>query len=49
MHPVEIFYMPTAERGYIGAAVRTVVQIHIYEALGDVRVNIQNTAPTKTA
>ena len=36
MHPVEIFYTPTAERDYMEAAVRTVVQIHIYEAPGDV-------------
>ena len=36
MHPVEIFYTPTAERDYVEAAIRTVIQIHIYEDPGDV-------------
>ena len=35
-HPVELFYTPEPERDYLDAAVRTVVQIHRYEAEGDV-------------
>jgi pre-mRNA-splicing factor ATP-dependent RNA helicase DHX15/PRP43 len=35
-HPVEVFYTPEPERDYVEAAVRTVVQIHQYEAPGDV-------------
>lgn len=30
-HPVEIFYTPEAERDYLEAAIRTVVQIHMCE------------------
>jgi pre-mRNA-splicing factor ATP-dependent RNA helicase DHX15/PRP43 len=35
-HPVEVFYTPEPEKDYIEAAIRTVVQIHQYEAPGDV-------------
>ena len=36
-HPVEIFYTPEPERDYLGAAIRTVVQIHMCEETeGDV-------------
>lgn len=35
-HPVEVFYTPEPERDYVEASVRTVVQIHQYEAPGDV-------------
>jgi pre-mRNA-splicing factor ATP-dependent RNA helicase DHX15/PRP43 len=35
-HPVEIFYTPEAERDYVEAAVRTVLQIHATEPEGDV-------------
>ena len=30
-HPVEIFYTPEAERDYLEAAIRTVIQIHMCE------------------
>ena len=30
-HPVQIFYTPEPERDYLEAAIRTVVQIHMYE------------------
>lgn len=36
MFPVEIFYTPEAERDYLEAAIRTVVQIHMYEPPGDI-------------
>lgn len=36
MYPVEIFYTPEAETDYLEAAIRTVVQIHMYEPPGDV-------------
>ena len=35
-HPVEIFYTPEPERDYVEAALRTVLQIHGYEADGDI-------------
>lgn len=36
-HPVEIFYTPEAERDYLEAAVRTVMQIHLCEEVkGDI-------------
>ena len=35
-HPVEIFYTPEAERDYVEAALRTVLQIHATEAEGDI-------------
>lgn len=35
-HPVEIFYTAEAERDYIEASVRTVLQIHATEAEGDI-------------
>ena len=35
-HPVEIFYTPEAEKDYVEAAVRTVLQIHASEPEGDV-------------
>lgn len=35
-HPVEVFFTPEPERDYVEASVRTVVQIHQYEAPGDV-------------
>ncbi|KAK1772361.1 DEAH-box ATP-dependent RNA helicase prp43 [Phialemonium atrogriseum] len=35
-HPVEIFYTPEAERDYVEAAVRTVLQIHASEPEGDI-------------
>lgn len=35
-HPVEIFYTPEAERDYVEAAVRTVLQIHATEPEGDI-------------
>jgi len=34
--PVEIFYTPEPERDYLEAAIRTTVQIHQYEAEGDI-------------
>ena len=36
LHPVEIFYTPEAERDYVQAALRTVFQIHLNEAPGDI-------------
>ena len=36
LYPVEIFYTAAPEPDYIQAAVRTVVQIHLYEGPGDV-------------
>jgi pre-mRNA-splicing factor ATP-dependent RNA helicase DHX15/PRP43 len=38
MYPVEIFYTPEPERDYLEAAIRTVVQIHMYEPPGDILV-----------
>ncbi len=38
LHPVEIFYTQEPERDYLEAAIRTVVQIHICEAPGDILV-----------
>eukprot|EP01117_Protostelium_nocturnum_P012516 TRINITY_DN4614_c0_g2_i1.p1 TRINITY_DN4614_c0_g2~~TRINITY_DN4614_c0_g2_i1.p1 ORF type:complete len:698 (+),score=224.01 TRINITY_DN4614_c0_g2_i1:205-2298(+) len=38
MHPVEIFYTPEPERDYLEAAIRTVIQIHLYEKPGDILV-----------
>ena len=35
-HPVEIFYTPEAERDYLEAALRTVLQIHASEPEGDI-------------
>lgn len=35
-HPVEIFYTPEPERDYIEAALRTVLQIHANEPVGDI-------------
>lgn len=35
-HPVEIFYTPEAERDYVEAAIRTVLQIHACEPEGDI-------------
>ena len=35
-YPVEIFYTPEPEKDYVEAAVRTVLQIHQYESVGDV-------------
>ncbi len=36
LHPVEIFYTPEAERDYLEAAIRTVMQIHSCEDPGDI-------------
>ncbi|KAF2325055.1 hypothetical protein GH714_022474 [Hevea brasiliensis] len=38
LHPVEIFYTQEPERDYLEAAIRTVVQIHVYEPPGDILV-----------
>ncbi|KAJ4884583.1 putative pre-mRNA-splicing factor ATP-dependent RNA helicase [Raphanus sativus] len=38
LHPVEILYTREPERDYLDAAVRTVVQIHMFEPPGDVLV-----------
>ncbi|KAJ9171700.1 hypothetical protein P3X46_015024 [Hevea brasiliensis] len=38
LHPVEIFYTQEPERDYLEAAIRTVVQIHMYEPTGDILV-----------
>ncbi|XP_068661015.1 probable pre-mRNA-splicing factor ATP-dependent RNA helicase DEAH2 isoform X3 [Aristolochia californica] len=38
LHPVEIFYTQEPERDYLEAAIRTVVQIHMCEPLGDILV-----------
>ncbi|KAJ6729345.1 ATP-DEPENDENT RNA HELICASE [Salix viminalis] len=38
LHPVEIFYTQEPERDYLEAAIRTVVQIHLCEPLGDILV-----------
>ena len=35
-YPVEIFYTPEPEPDYLEAAIRTVVQIHLTEAAGDI-------------
>ena len=35
-YPVEIFYTPTAERDYLEASLRTVLQIHATEGEGDI-------------
>ncbi len=36
MHPVEVFYTAQPERDYVEAALRTTIQIHMYEAKGDI-------------
>jgi pre-mRNA-splicing factor ATP-dependent RNA helicase DHX15/PRP43 len=36
LHPVEIFYTPEAEKDYVQAALRTVMQIHMCEPPGDI-------------
>ncbi|MCO5590923.1 hypothetical protein L7F22_044899 [Adiantum nelumboides] len=36
LHPVEVLYTQEPEKDYLDAAIRTVLQIHIYEAPGDV-------------
>ncbi|XP_074274643.1 putative pre-mRNA-splicing factor ATP-dependent RNA helicase DEAH2 isoform X1 [Silene latifolia] len=38
LHPVEIFYTQEPERDYLEAAIRTVVQIHMCEPVGDILV-----------
>ncbi|EGC33048.1 hypothetical protein DICPUDRAFT_56694 [Dictyostelium purpureum] len=38
LHPVEIFYTEKAERDYLEAAIRTVVEIHKHEDEGDILV-----------
>jgi len=35
-HPVEIYYTPEAEKDYLEAALRTVLQIHVTEKEGDI-------------
>ncbi|KAK7977986.1 helicase associated domain-containing protein [Apiospora saccharicola] len=35
-HPVEIYYTPEAEKDYVEAAIRTVLQIHASEPEGDI-------------
>ena len=35
-HPVDVFYTQAAEKDYVEAALRTVVQIHAYEGEGDI-------------
>mmetsp|Transcript_13299 Transcript_13299/g.23867 ORF Transcript_13299/g.23867 Transcript_13299/m.23867 type:complete len:698 (-) Transcript_13299:38-2131(-) len=37
-HPVELFFTPEPERDYLDAAIRTVVQVHLYEEPGDILV-----------
>lgn len=39
LFPVEIFYTPEPERDYLEAALRTVMQVHMCEAEGDVSSN----------
>ncbi|PNH02405.1 putative pre-mRNA-splicing factor ATP-dependent RNA helicase [Tetrabaena socialis] len=36
LYPVEIFYTQEPERDYLEAAIRTVVQVHVCEPMGDV-------------
>lgn len=36
MYPVEIFYTPEPEKDYLIASIRTVVQIHVSEPVGDI-------------
>ncbi|XP_031497367.1 probable pre-mRNA-splicing factor ATP-dependent RNA helicase DEAH2 isoform X1 [Nymphaea colorata] len=38
LHPVEIFYTQEPERDYLDAAIRTCVQIHMCESIGDILV-----------
>ena len=38
LHPVEIFYTQEAERDYLEATIRTVVQIHMCEPFSDILV-----------
>ncbi|KAK4768227.1 hypothetical protein SAY87_003368 [Trapa incisa] len=38
LHPVEVFYTSEPERDYLEAAIRTVVQIHMLEGVGDILV-----------
>ena len=35
-HPVEVFYTPEAEKDYVEASIRTVLQIHTQEPEGDI-------------
>ena len=36
LFPVEVFYTAEPERDYVAAAVKTAVQIHLYEPAGDI-------------
>eukprot|EP01097_Dermamoeba_algensis_P008548 TRINITY_DN5735_c0_g1_i1.p1 TRINITY_DN5735_c0_g1~~TRINITY_DN5735_c0_g1_i1.p1 ORF type:complete len:471 (-),score=97.73 TRINITY_DN5735_c0_g1_i1:477-1889(-) len=38
LHPVEIFYTPEPEKDYLEAAIRTVIQVHLCEPIGDILV-----------
>jgi len=38
LHSVEIFYTPEPEHDYLEAAIRTVIQIHLCEKIGDILV-----------
>jgi pre-mRNA-splicing factor ATP-dependent RNA helicase DHX15/PRP43 len=38
LYPVEIFYTQEPERDYVDATIRTVIQIHVNEPIGDVLV-----------
>ena len=48
-HPVEIFYTAEPERDYLEAAVRTVLQIHQYEPVGDVLLFLTGEAEIEDA
>jgi pre-mRNA-splicing factor ATP-dependent RNA helicase DHX15/PRP43 len=38
LHSVEVFYTPEPERDYLEASIKTVLQIHLCEKLGDILV-----------
>eukprot|EP00457_Paulinella_chromatophora_P002543 gb/GEZN01002548.1/.p1 GENE.gb/GEZN01002548.1/~~gb/GEZN01002548.1/.p1 ORF type:complete len:723 (-),score=91.14 gb/GEZN01002548.1/:278-2410(-) len=49
LHPVEIFYTREAERDYLEAAMRAVIQIHMCEAPGDVLLFLTGEAEIEDA
>eukprot|EP00755_Sulcionema_specki_P010927 Sspe_Gene.711::Locus_244_Transcript_1_1_Confidence_1.000_Length_2262::g.711::m.711/K12820/DHX15, PRP43; pre-mRNA-splicing factor ATP-dependent RNA helicase DHX15/PRP43 len=49
LFPVEIFYTPEVEQDYLEAAIRTVVQIHCFEEVGDILLFLTGEEEIETA
>ena len=49
MYPVEIFYTPEAEKDYLVASIRTVIQIHVIESEGDILLFLTGEEEIETA